>query len=560
MTVPHRFDFHSQSFFIDLIGKAESLNAALNISDSTAREMEYLSAKLADFKVMVPVVGKFSGGKSTLLNTHMRNSVLKHDITPETAFATELHYSETEKLLVHYLDDTPVAELPADALGTLQGRDNLFYVQLFLNNDALKCHPNVVLVDMPGFDSKSQAHHKAIANYLARGDLFVCLFPAGVSFDGSIIDSIAEIKLDHGKDVLCLLSKSGRQTAAALNESKASLVETLARTTGSRISIGHIEAVDKKRFTLDDFDGGLADIGLRFDELLSKRFTTQLDASLDKLVHELQSMQRYSQSNEAQLRQQIGVAEQAYSQAREELNHSLTQLEYNLCSLGKEQLISQVSMVLNTATDRLLGAAKANQLSSEIAEILRPVLQSGIKSLIQAEVGKLEKQLDSISCTDYQGLQISVSLAAEQKDELDDLIPIIIATLGPLILSRLGPVGLIISNLLAQIFGAKPAQQQDQQAMLQQKIQSEVIPQAINHAIEHIKAQLEKAAAQLKDQVMDSFEQNKHAHQQKLHSLQQQLNEDKAKFDRLQADYADGLQQVQQLRQLLIPVALEENR
>ncbi len=47
---------------------------------------------------MIPVVGNFSAGKSTLLNRFLEKSVLPTAITPETSLATELHYSANERI------------------------------------------------------------------------------------------------------------------------------------------------------------------------------------------------------------------------------------------------------------------------------------------------------------------------------------------------------------------------------------------------------------------------------------------------------------------------------
>ncbi len=43
-------------------------------------------------QLVIPIVGNFSAGKSTLLNRFLEKSVLPTAITPETSLATELHY------------------------------------------------------------------------------------------------------------------------------------------------------------------------------------------------------------------------------------------------------------------------------------------------------------------------------------------------------------------------------------------------------------------------------------------------------------------------------------
>jgi hypothetical protein len=172
--------------------------------------------------VIVPIIGKFSSGKSTLLNRYLGENYLKTDIAPETAIATELCYAEEEHLFIHYLDGSTPTQQDLNSLDSLVIDERMAFIQIFLNNATLKKHENIILVDMPGFDARNQAHHKAIACYLERGDYFISLMPIDIPFDipfdHSIIERLAEIYFDYGKQVSCLLSKAARKPVAQREE------------------------------------------------------------------------------------------------------------------------------------------------------------------------------------------------------------------------------------------------------------------------------------------------------------------------------------------------------
>ena len=57
---------------------------------------EELTDKVQDFKIKVLVIGEFSSGKTALMNRLLGINLLKEDVTPETAIATELVYDEKE--------------------------------------------------------------------------------------------------------------------------------------------------------------------------------------------------------------------------------------------------------------------------------------------------------------------------------------------------------------------------------------------------------------------------------------------------------------------------------
>ena len=87
-------------------------------------------SNLDDFRVITPVVGKFSTGKSSLLNSligknQFNKFYLGVDLTPETAVPTEITYGATDKIfiidkeghrneitLVEYLNETFSAGKP----------------------------------------------------------------------------------------------------------------------------------------------------------------------------------------------------------------------------------------------------------------------------------------------------------------------------------------------------------------------------------------------------------------------------------------------------------------
>lgn len=56
-----------------------------------------LLEKVLETELVVPVIGAFSAGKSSLLNTLIGQNVLPVGIAPETELATELRYSAEEQ-------------------------------------------------------------------------------------------------------------------------------------------------------------------------------------------------------------------------------------------------------------------------------------------------------------------------------------------------------------------------------------------------------------------------------------------------------------------------------
>lgn len=172
-----------------------------------ADEVKRLANDVKHCELIIPVIGAFSAGKSSLLNAFLGEDVLGVGLTPETELATELRYSSDPHLLALRPDGSS-ERLSVSVLGTLKNRaDEFTHVQLYLDNPQLKALPSLVLVDMPGFGSSLANHNKAIAYYLPRGVHFVVVTSVE---DGNITQSMLR-QLDdvqtYGRDFTFLLNK-----------------------------------------------------------------------------------------------------------------------------------------------------------------------------------------------------------------------------------------------------------------------------------------------------------------------------------------------------------------
>ena len=78
---------NSKKQFLDYIGEVKNIISTLEISDNKLSEIQ---RNITDAELIVPVVGGFSAGKSTLLNSFLGNEILPTAVTPETALATIL--------------------------------------------------------------------------------------------------------------------------------------------------------------------------------------------------------------------------------------------------------------------------------------------------------------------------------------------------------------------------------------------------------------------------------------------------------------------------------------
>ncbi|UTO04976.1 dynamin family protein [Moraxella sp. FZLJ2107] len=161
-----------QKKFIEYIREVNRIIKPLDVSNNG---VDNIQTSIEQAELIVPVVGGFSAGKSTLINSFLGTDILPTAVTPETALATELRYS-TEERIEAVANHGGIERYGLSEFATVKDNaKNYKNLRVYLNNENLKVIQPLVLVDMPGFDAPIESHNQAILTYLSRGVYFVFL-------------------------------------------------------------------------------------------------------------------------------------------------------------------------------------------------------------------------------------------------------------------------------------------------------------------------------------------------------------------------------------------------
>lgn len=205
----------------------ENLEEKLSSIEISNEIQEKYKPFVSGLEMIVPVIGGFSAGKSTLINSFIGENKLPTAITPETSLPTELRYSPTSYIEAIKLDGS-TQRIKADQMQQVEElAESLQCARLYLNNQALKNIAPMVLVDMPGFDSPVEAHHEAITRYIAKSCHFIVLTSCE---DGNIARSILKqlhqfTDLDLGFDFF--LTKKDLKPTPEIDEISAYIKEQI---------------------------------------------------------------------------------------------------------------------------------------------------------------------------------------------------------------------------------------------------------------------------------------------------------------------------------------------
>ena len=487
----------TQKKYSDYLQEVKNILKDTNVEIS---KINFYEEKINNTELIVPVVGGFSAGKSTLINQFLGENILSIALTPETALATELRYSENSYIKAIKKDDTfdkyEISEIDI----IKEKAKNYKYIKLYLNNQKLQEIEPLILVDMPGFDAPIEHHNQAILNYLNRGIYFIILTSIE---DGNITKSVLrEITniMEFGKDFSFCLSKTNLRTE---NDIKAvqNIIEDQLK-----------DYFDfNKEIILTDNSSGL-----ELEKILNK---IDIEELFKKVF--LSDLRFNHIENESS----INIILSTLKVSREEVLKTITELENSIKNIlnKKEQMIEEaeekysntnIDGIINKITNELnlqkevlisYAIANPNNISQEINEIVKNILIPEIRKRIKdvsnrivddfsIELKNLENNLDNsnfdnnwiekISYSTKNILEkaqngLSTIVDERRSKETDDKLYKAITTVLGVTTSFVAPIIEIIIIFLPEIvrFISGKAKEKQQKEKISEQISISIIPE-----------------------------------------------------------------------------------
>ena len=506
-------------------------------------EIAGLEEKIRSYYFKVNLIGPFSSGKSSLLNAWLGQDILPTGIAPETAVASELMYSQEEKVVLFPMDESlPLETLPGVSAANLQrvkkraNAGELLKVQIFLNNAKLQRYPDVCLVDMPGLSSGLKAHEEALNQFILDAGIGIFCVPA---YDGTIQSDGERFlkRMSHfDNEFFLLLTKADQKSVADRQQILETCQDIIYGKFGCPVKTGIVSARDKNI--------GVGDFTKLLDALLDQKdniFKNKFDDDLQGLCAEcivplkrILSRDFSSGDLEAEM-EKIG-----------NLRREMPQILSRLSSGIDRKIPAETNAVVERIKTTLLGLRsglkaqiKAGQdCSGEITSNMRSVMLFEIQNrasyiftdaIRQAAEAFGEKLSFSINTGDISGESASGLKGDNYKGT-----GATIGALAGLILG--GGVGAAIGGLIGGWLGSNVDDDSELDAQLQSKLE-----QSAENARPIVKDAFEEAAAKFKDDLKIAMTGKLARLEEQNSALQLKLEENQAEFNKLKASRKETL-------------------
>lgn len=557
----------TRSHFLNYITEVQNIIAPLAINDN---KLSSLKQQIETAELIVPVVGGFSAGKSTLINSFLGDDILPTAVTPETALATELRYSPTNYIeAVSNSDGIERYEL--SEFGSLKDNARNFKnLRVYLNNKQLKEIQPLVLVDMPGFDAPIENHNQAILNYLHRGVYFVFLTSVE---DGNITLSMKrEIEniQQFGKGFAFCISKTNLRASDDVRAVQQKIAEQLE---------------DDFDYTgevaLLDMDGGnnLKNIlhAIKPEELFRALFIDELRSNYTALTQSINVKISTFKGSKKETEETILALQSSIHQLNTQKSTALAEIE-NRYSINKINTISdKVVQNLLMKKEQLIELAlqNPNAVSNELNELIKNTLLSEVQrsfkhigtEIVQnfsshirlnfasdglvIDSGMLDRMqagAEMLLTRTHAGMGDIASRMQERAKTTEDVTKLYrtVATIVGLTTSVVAPVLEIAIIFLPDIirFFTKNAQERKLREQVEQQIIHTVIPEIKNKIRETLPQTFNEQVAVLINQISEQFEEQLQQKRDEIQAAETEKAEKAAELENMIAVLENGKQQL----------------
>lgn len=266
-----------QTTIDDIIRIADDLHL-----ESASQDLAYLKrrAESADKEIIIPLVGEFSSGKTSLINSLMDGQVLETASKPVTSTIYEIKFgADSAHAEVIWADGRVTEEETGDLRNDrLEGAK---CVMVF--DTSTKIGRQTILVDTPGLSSNNPQHKITIASFLPHSDAILIVTDVNQQVTRSLIDFVKSAQLTD-RPIYLAITKCDTKSTAEIESVKAYIKENL------NLPIENMACVSAAKGNLGELLDMFGKIQAQKNEIVGKAIAKRVEgiaADLSNYIDEL---------------------------------------------------------------------------------------------------------------------------------------------------------------------------------------------------------------------------------------------------------------------------------
>lgn len=373
---------------------------------SLVKSIELLASKnsVSECPLVLPLVGEFSSGKTTLINSLTDSKQLETATKPTTATIYEVHFG-AEKCRANIVN-TDGSEESVGNIGELRNEKlaNAKVVEVF---DTSKTVPSsIVLVDTPGLSSPDPQHKQTLVDFLPQADGILLVSDINQQITRSIADFIKTMELSQ-RAIYLILTKCDTKAESELKKVKEYISNNI------KIPVEQIFCVSAAKGNLSELSSLFETIQKDKYSILQKVNEQRLRKICSLLLSKIDEILSVT-NNDANLDNAIVEQQHKLNKLKRNIDRLIGDVQTEL-----EDISRNISRTFEDRTfDSLdsLAAGKSSDFDSEAVSIV-----NSTSSLLVNEFKERLQEVLRDKASQRRGSEDAVSLSSLESLDLSDI-------------------------------------------------------------------------------------------------------------------------------------------
>lgn len=401
----------------------ESLNRIIEIAESLEQKSIAERLRAIDERtqnpsaqLILPLIGEFSAGKTSLINALTDSKVLETASLPTTATLYQIIFGAPENKAVALSAEGEEVELQLDAL---KNDELKTYPTVTLFDTSTKVPKDIIFVDTPGLSSPDPRHREVLTSILPRVDAILLTVDANQAVTRSLVDFVKSMRLAE-KPIYLILNKIDTKSPSELQDLKRGIARDVDLPIDSLVcASAYANNISELQQLLSKIQAEKTQIIAKVDALRTKELIGELRSFIAEILRSSSSPQELKEAVRAQERE-LERLQSNIRQLMERVEEKLSDKVDETQSSLRTQLWSSLNGILSKK-----GISYNQEIDAEVKRVKTILLQNFTRQVattireVNASSRDIHVQLPSAETIDLS--QLGEQANAIQMEDFDSV-------------------------------------------------------------------------------------------------------------------------------------------
>lgn len=313
---------------VDLLEKLEEIKAVLNQPNAP---------------LVMPLIGEFSSGKTTLINALTDCKQLETATKPTTATIYEIFFGNPECSARVINEDGSTYEVSDISELKNETLKDALAVNIF--DTSTKVPPTTVLVDTPGLSSPTPKHKEVLLSFLPKADGVLLVTDVNQQLTKSLVDFCKSVSLSK-RPIYLIITKCDSKSKDEVEKAKKYIQKS------QNLNIKDIACVSAKNDDLQELYDMLAKIDADKNSILKaanehrlKNITKTLSERIDELLNAANNTDELDNAIKEQ-NQELARIKRNIDTLIDDASSEIGKIEYETCKTFQDSIFEKLESII----------------------------------------------------------------------------------------------------------------------------------------------------------------------------------------------------------------------